>query len=477
MLAEVSHPLRHRRSSTFSDSIDDARSSIKSSTDDLLLPRAKGSSLASQLEPSHWHSTPLALALLPAVGGILFQNGSAIVTDITLLGLAAIFLNWSVRLPWEWYHSAQSIRPDDVLTHKQDWSDDTIIEEDEEDEQEPTHHSQEADPVAHPARQRPLDEALSQTRTRAAKELRAHELLALFACFLSPILGGWLLHAIRSQLSRPSEGLVSNYNLTVFLLASEVRPLSHLIKMIQARTLYLQRTVGAKTSEESHVDTNSVVDMAKRINELEAYVAQPPSSAASADSDQIKRDVRNSLQPDLDALNRAVRRYEKKLVALTMQTESRLQELEARMSDAITLAAAAERSSTQQRSRRGSSALILYEWVSAALLLPVRAAWAAVSFPAKLLHAIMRVIEEYLGSKVQQEMKTAGRASGGHSRKSNTSSTKAKKAISPTPSPPDKTISLLPPHRMLTSTLPRRQLPKFHKTSTAQNIKTQQHLH
>lgn len=43
---------------------------------------------------------PLALALLPAVGGLLFQNGSAIVTDITLLGLAVVFLNWAVRVPW-----------------------------------------------------------------------------------------------------------------------------------------------------------------------------------------------------------------------------------------------------------------------------------------------------------------------------------------------------------------------------------------
>lgn len=43
---------------------------------------------------------PLALALLPALGGVLFQNGSAIVTDIILLGLAVVFLNWAVRVPW-----------------------------------------------------------------------------------------------------------------------------------------------------------------------------------------------------------------------------------------------------------------------------------------------------------------------------------------------------------------------------------------
>ena len=76
-------------------------SSLRDSTDDLLLPGPSGAvGTAGHIEPSHWHSAPLALALLPAVGGLLFQNGSSVITDLTLLALAAIFLNWSVRLPW-----------------------------------------------------------------------------------------------------------------------------------------------------------------------------------------------------------------------------------------------------------------------------------------------------------------------------------------------------------------------------------------
>ena len=101
-VADVSNPLRHRRSSTFSvsDSVDDARQSIRSSTEDLLLPRARSPDVHADHEHSHWHSIPLALALLPALGGLFFEGGSAVVTDLTLLGLAAVFLNWSVRLPW-----------------------------------------------------------------------------------------------------------------------------------------------------------------------------------------------------------------------------------------------------------------------------------------------------------------------------------------------------------------------------------------
>lgn len=51
-------------------------------------------------EPSHWHSSPIAFAFLPALAGLFFTNGSAFVTDMLLLALAALFLNWSVRLPW-----------------------------------------------------------------------------------------------------------------------------------------------------------------------------------------------------------------------------------------------------------------------------------------------------------------------------------------------------------------------------------------
>lgn len=90
-----------RRSSTLSDSLSEARQSIWSSTDDLFLPRVdKRADSSTPTEESHWHSAPLVLALLPAIAGIFFRDGSAFVTDVTLLALAAVFLNWSVRLPW-----------------------------------------------------------------------------------------------------------------------------------------------------------------------------------------------------------------------------------------------------------------------------------------------------------------------------------------------------------------------------------------
>jgi hypothetical protein len=82
----------------FSENMSETRRSLRDSTDDLLLPRA--SSIDIHQETSNWHSFPLGLALLPAVAGVFFQDGSAFITDVTLLALAGIFLNWALRSPW-----------------------------------------------------------------------------------------------------------------------------------------------------------------------------------------------------------------------------------------------------------------------------------------------------------------------------------------------------------------------------------------
>ena len=93
-IAQPPHVLR-RRSSMLSDF-----SSIRDSTDNILNPGSRDADDLDQGDPSHWHSLPLVFAILPAVSGIFFTNGSAVVTDILLLGLASLLLNWCVRMPW-----------------------------------------------------------------------------------------------------------------------------------------------------------------------------------------------------------------------------------------------------------------------------------------------------------------------------------------------------------------------------------------
>lgn len=240
----------------------------------------------------------------------------------------------------------------------------------------------------------------------AQRELQIHELLALVSCFLFPAIGASLLHAIRGQLSRPSEGLVSNYNLTVFLLASEIRPVSHLVKMIQARTLLLQRVVNANAAEnDQRLDSGQLTDMSKRVEELEAHVADSVESsnknvAIATDittakvAAQAVSDARKALQPELDALNRAVRRYEKRTTISSLQTEARLHDLESRLKDVVVLAAAAQRNAESQPR---NFMLILLNWMCALVVVPVEFVWFLVHLPVRGLRFASDILRKSFG--------------------------------------------------------------------------------
>ena len=317
----------------------------------------------------------------------------------------------------EWYHAAREVTkqaPHPLQAFKDR---ETIIEEGSDEEE--SQASQPISPAADEQPQKaPLDgRSSSENPTTselpaAAAELRVHEFVALLTCFISPVIGAWLLHYIRAQLSRPSEGLVSNYNLTIFLLASELRPLSHMIKLVQARTLYLQRVV-ASEPHDSHTSTSpeTVADLHQRLSVLETHrmngSADQTVSAQQQQQETITA-VRKAMQSDLDPLNRAVRRYEKRATLTTMQTEARLQDLENRLADAITLAAAAERSSQASKQRRGSGVVMIMDWTSKAIWLPVQLAWATISLPGKFLAGTTQYLEGFIGARLGRELRTAG---------------------------------------------------------------------
>lgn len=73
-------------------SLQDAKSVLHSTTQSVLAP--------TDTENPTWHSIPLAFAVLPAVGGVLFQGGHFFITDVMLLFLVAVFLHWLVKFPW-----------------------------------------------------------------------------------------------------------------------------------------------------------------------------------------------------------------------------------------------------------------------------------------------------------------------------------------------------------------------------------------
>lgn len=394
-----------RRNSTLSDSVSEARNSIRSSTDDLFLPRvSRRTNHVDLQEESHWQSAPLGLALFPAIAGVFFKNGSAVVTDITLLVLAAIFLNWSVRLPWDWYRSAQAVRQDKYYEP----------EEESDDDQARSGNTREKSPSNTETREE--SHRASAIANAANRELQIHELAALASCFIFPMIGTWLLHTIRSKLSRPSEGLVSNYNLTIFLLASEIRPFAHLLRMVQSRTLHLQRTVhSASHYEEDRIDASKIADLSKRLEELEVHIAeaaaarlsseqspqnQPESPKQENDKNQIlvsqtTTEIQKAIQPEIDALNRAVRRYEKRTAVTSYETDSRFRDLETQVRDALSLAAAAHRSGDRHRNR--GFVFRLVEWVYAAMLIPVQILMSLTALPFRVVTRCLDYLKGFTG--------------------------------------------------------------------------------
>ncbi|RDA87989.1 hypothetical protein CP532_3454 [Ophiocordyceps camponoti-leonardi (nom. inval.)] len=376
-------------------------------------------------------SASLAFALLPAIAGVFFKDGHAVVTDIMLLALAGVFLHWSVTQPWIWYHDAQQTRLRHSEPALEDDDDDAVDDDDEaSDRQQPPATTPTSTATTAAAtttattttiKTKTKTDAMTMTRhqlatARAVRELYFHEVLALVSCAVLPFMSAYLLHAIRAQLSRPSEGLVSNYNLTIFLLMAEVRVCSHLLTLLRARTLHLQRVAHADELSPSVDERRGVMveELAARVAVLEAASSRATSSQTNsaqqvAREAAISREVRNAIQPELDALNRAVRRYEKKATLLQMQTESRFSSVDTRLDDAVALAAAAAKHSALPRRRSGGT-LSLLAW---AVFYPFRLLFHLLLLPLNVSRFLLASVGE--GGRPRQVPPSTATVRGGRS--------------------------------------------------------------
>jgi hypothetical protein len=271
----------------------------------------------------------------------------------------------------DWYRSAQA-----QFTLDQSTNSPSVSQDLDEDDQQPqsTEKSQS-----------------TQEQEDAAANLRQHEMLALVSTFLFPACAAYLLHVIRGQLSRPSEGLVSDYNLTIFLLAAEIRPIRQLIRLFTHRTIHLQRIVrGNGDSSMLSKKDKAITELASRLVVLEDkfgdQLSSPGVSIVHKDEvTAISSDIRKRYEPRLDALERAVRRYEKRATTLTLLTEQRLQFLENRLQDALSLAAVAAQSS----SKPGIVAAIL-STLAKTLAVPLELVWFVFVWPLKVTESVLK---------------------------------------------------------------------------------------
>lgn len=326
-------PLR-RRSSLLSD-LSDTRHSIRSSTDNLRGTDDYDKVTALE-DGNNWLSSPVIFAIFPAIGGLLYQNGAAVLTDLFTLGLASWFLHWCCTFPWTWYHLAQQrryIEPDELELN------DTIQEEEDEDGIDTLKNRTELVDGEPSPQQQTESTTTTTAQLEASHSLKTQERMAFAACFLGPVVGACLLHTIRGQL-QVTEGLVSDYNLTIFIMVAELRPIARLMKMQEERMFHLQRIV--KADPRDSLKSNDAQALAQRLSELEDRLSGPTPNN-DLETSRVAAEVQQGLQKQLDAITRAIRRYEKRSASHTIQIEARFQEVDMRLRDALSLAAAAAR--------------------------------------------------------------------------------------------------------------------------------------
>ncbi|KAK6353525.1 hypothetical protein TWF696_005488 [Orbilia brochopaga] len=367
-----------RRRSSVYETIQDVHAEI-------LAPAAK--------ENVNWNNIPLAIAILPAVSGMFFTNGVHFVGDIILLFLAATFLHWLLKFPWDWYHDSQ------ILPVETDPLTGIILEEEERGEK-----SDDSDATLKGHSQ------VNKISHSANRELARDRKLALFFCFVGPLLGAWLLHSIRSQLSRPGESLLSTFNITVFVLGAEIRPSAHIINLIRSRTRQLQNA-------RQRPPPSKIQEMTSKIEELSLQL-QLLRNAVNHE-DEMLGSLKKGIQPDLDALNRAVRRYERKEALQSAQTEERLAYLDRRINDALTLAASAAASA--QESRTNSVSHIIVTWIAWSISIPFVLVAKAIALPTKVIEILASLP---LQTKAGRAL--LGRQRGGTSRANDTAGKRVK---------------------------------------------------
>jgi hypothetical protein len=183
-----------------------------------------------------------------------------------------------------------------MVTTPEDTTDTAIASSD--DDETPT-------PSRHQHRPSPIDPEIEA----ATINLRRTELFALTSCVAAPLVGGYLLHYIREFLSRPSEGVVSTFNITLFVLAAELRPALKLMEMIKQRSLHLQKIVHKEMIEGNRSKpTVDIEPFNDRIVQLENTIEDLRQSIAGVQGgrEQVVVGVREGVRGEVEALNRTL---------------------------------------------------------------------------------------------------------------------------------------------------------------------------
>lgn len=160
-------------------------------------------------------------------------------------------------------------------------------------------------------------------RQEAIHQLAVAELLSLSMTIVTPAAGAYLLYLARNMLSDPDR-YINTFTISLFALATAVKPLLHLAERIRQRSLFYQEVV--------HYPSTQVHLLQRKIDRLEKDLSAL--NRAFATKEEV-RNLKDGVDVPLTQLSKAVRRYERKEEVLRLTSEERFAMLDARLDDAL----------------------------------------------------------------------------------------------------------------------------------------------
>jgi len=225
-----------------------------------------------------YFNLPIFFALLPPLGS-LFVGTADTWADAALLILAALYLYHLIKVPWELYSKARANLPSASFY--------------------------------------PAGQSLSPGQQEALKSLRRHVNALLFLVLMSPLLGGMLLLFLQRFLhSTQTSRLLTPTTIVLYTLTSCIRPLSHVVGMLQARGDMLQAGVVLQQDELSLLKS-SLRDLQEQIVDLRMAV--------------VMRSDLEEVEAGVESVARAVRGVGKKGERNVRSVEEKIQTLEGKL--------------------------------------------------------------------------------------------------------------------------------------------------
>ncbi|KAI0370950.1 hypothetical protein BV20DRAFT_1052042 [Pilatotrama ljubarskyi] len=242
---------------------------------------------------SSWADLDLSIivALVSPIGNWL--TGGDHIKNLFLIILLIFYLHQIVEIPWQLYLSAR-----------------------------PRKHQRRH------ASKRDGDERVAQLQALAQNELRQHEFIYLALAVASPFIGAAFLRQVLSALG--DHNALSWFSTTLFVLATGIRPWTHLVNRLTERTQELQDAVHTPDEESlAHIqeETQRALDSAlARIDSLEREVRDLREGVKRGEQ---LREVCDDLSEILGDLERTTKRNERKADTARSAIGARLSAVEA----------------------------------------------------------------------------------------------------------------------------------------------------